>query len=160
MYCFKSKEVWSCHTHTQKTPLAPCGLPLLLKTATLVYKYLHSGLPNYLGPYLSQSSCTYKTRRSQPDRHYLTILPHHSSLYKSAKQFGLSFAFDGPKQWNDLPHDVRGATSLASFRRRLKTFLKGFPTIASHTLLCLLGYDLAMSLDSWFFLYFLCLVAP
>ena len=44
-------------------------------------------------------------------------------LYNSAKHFGLSFAFDAPKIWNDLPDDDRGATSLASFRRRLKTYL-------------------------------------
>ena len=107
----------------------PVSYRCLFKTATLVYKYLHSGLPSYLGPYLSQTSCTYKTRQSQPDRQYLTMPPYHSSLYKSAKQFGLSFAFDGPKIWNDLPDDVRGATSLASFRRRLKTYLfsKAFP---------------------------------
>ena len=40
----------------------PVSYNCLFKTATLVYKYLHSGLPSYLGPYLSQSSCTYKTR--------------------------------------------------------------------------------------------------
>ena len=39
------------------------------------------------------------------------------------KHFGLSFAYDAPKIWNDLPDDVRSATSLHSFRRKLKAYL-------------------------------------
>ena len=55
-----------------------------------------------------------------PGHHYLTIPPCHSSLYKSAKHFGLSFAFDASKIWLDLPYDVRIATSVASFRKSSK----------------------------------------
>ena len=43
-------------------------------------------------------------------------------LAKSSKHFGLSFAYDAPKIWNDLPDDVHSATSLYSLRRKLKTF--------------------------------------
>ena len=45
------------------------------------------------------------------------------SIYKSTKQFGLSFAYDAPKIWNELPDDVRSATSIASFRKKLKAYL-------------------------------------
>ena len=39
------------------------------------------------------------------------------------KHFGHSFAFEAPKIWNELPDDVRSATSVASFRKKLKTYL-------------------------------------
>ena len=59
----------------------------------------------------------------------LTVPPFHSSVFKSAKHFGHSFAFDAPKIWNDLPQDVCSATSVASFRKKLKTYLfaKAYP---------------------------------
>ena len=59
----------------------------------------------------------------------LQVPPFHSSVFKSAKHFGHSFAFDALKIWNDLPQDVRSATSVASFRKKLKTYLfaKAYP---------------------------------
>ena len=65
---------------------------------------------------LSLSSCFYTTRHSHPDHHYLTFPPFHSSLYKSVKHVGHIFAFCAPKIWNELPDNVRSATSFASFR--------------------------------------------
>ena len=47
------------------------------------------------------------------------------SVYNSTKHFGLSFAYDAPMIWNDLPDDVHSATSLQSFRKKLKTYLFG-----------------------------------
>ena len=50
--------------------------------------------------------------------------PHFAtSVYKSSKLFGLSFAYNAPKIWNDLPDDAHSATSLHSFRRKPKTYL-------------------------------------
>ena len=56
------------------------------------------------------------------------LLSIHQSL-SQPKHFGHSFAFDAPKIWNDLPQDVRSATSVASFRKKLKTYLfaKAYP---------------------------------
>ena len=113
----------------QKLHWLPVKYRCIFKTATLVYKFLHSGSPSYFEPFLSFSSCPYSTRHSHPDRQYLTVPPFHSSVFKSAKHFGHSFAFDAPKIWNDLPQDVRSATSVASFRKKLKTYLfaKAYP---------------------------------
>ena len=113
----------------QKLHWLPVRYRCIFKTATLVYKFLHSGSPSYFEPFLSFSSCPYSTRHSHPDRQYLTVPPFHSSVFRSAKHFGHSFAFDAPKIWNDLPQDVRGATSVASFRKKLKTYLfaKAYP---------------------------------
>ena len=113
----------------QKLHWLPVKYRCIFKTATLVYKFLHSGSPSYFKLFLSFSSCPYSTRHSHPDRQYLTVPPFHSSVFKSAKHFGHSFAFDAPKIWNDLPQDVRSATSVASFRKKLKTYLfaKAYP---------------------------------
>ena len=64
---------------------------------------IHSASPSYFGPSLSPNSCSYSTWHSYPDRHYLTVLSFHSSLFKSVKHFGHSFAFDAPNIWIDLP---------------------------------------------------------
>ena len=42
-----------------------------------------------------------------------------------------SFAIAGPRIWNTLPRDVTSATSLLSFRRKLKThlFRQSYPDI-------------------------------
>ena len=108
----------------------PVKYRCMFKTATLVYKFLHSGSPSYFQPFLSLSSCSYSTRCSHPDRQYLTVPPFRSSVFKSVKHFDHSFAFDVPKIWNELPHDVRSAASVASFRKKLKTYLfaKAYPS--------------------------------
>jgi len=42
-----------------------------------------------------------------------------------------SFATAGPRLWNSLPADVRSASSIATFRRKLKTYLfrQSYPDI-------------------------------
>ena len=78
----------------------------------LVYKFLHSGFPSYFESFLSLRNCSDSTRHSNPDRQYLTDPQFHSSVFKSVKHFGPSFAFDAPKIWNELPNDVHCATSV------------------------------------------------
>ena len=108
-----------------------CLLSIIVfsKPQHLCINFLHSGSPSYFKPFLSFSSCPYSTRHSHPDLQYLTVPRFHSSVFKSAKHFGYSFVFDAPKIWNDLPQDVRSSTSVASFRKKLKTYLfaKAYP---------------------------------
>ena len=121
--------------YTHVTPILkqlhwlPVKYRCIFKTAILVHKFLHSGSPSYFEPFLSLGSCPYSTRHSHPDRQYLTVPPFHSSVFKSVKHFGKTFAFDAPKIWNELPHDMQSATSVASFRKKLKTYLfaKAYP---------------------------------
>ena len=126
----------------------PIKYRCMFKTATLVYKFLQSGSPSYFLPFLSLRSCSYSTRHSHPDHQYLAVPPFRSSIFKSVKHFDHSFAFDAPKIWNELPHDVRSATSVASFRKKLK--LTCLQKHIPHSLSChpvSLWYDLAMSSD-------------
>ena len=43
--------------------------------------------------------------------------------------FGFSFAFDAPTVWNSLPEDISASPTIASFRKKLKTYLyaKAYP---------------------------------
>ena len=68
----------------------------VFKTATLVYKFLHTGFPKYFAPYLSSYSSSYGTRCSQSGGNFLVIPKFYPSIHKSVKQFGNSFAFDAP----------------------------------------------------------------
>ena len=52
----------------QKLHWLPVKYRCIFKTATLVYKFLHTGSPSYFEPFLSFSSCPYSTRHSYPDR--------------------------------------------------------------------------------------------
>ena len=54
---------------------------------------------------------------------FLEVPYFATSVYKSSKHVGLSFAYDAPKIWNDLPDDVHLVTPLHSFRKKLKTYL-------------------------------------
>ena len=72
----------------------------VFKTATLVYKFLHTGLGKYFAPYLSSYSSSYSTRRSQSGGNFLVIPKVYPSIHKSVKQFGYSFAFDASTVWN------------------------------------------------------------
>ena len=46
----------------------------VFKTATLVYKFLHTGFPKYFAPYISSYSSSYSTRRSQSGGNFLVIV--------------------------------------------------------------------------------------
>ena len=132
----------------QKLHWLPVKYRCIFKTATLVYKFLHSGSPSYFEPFLSFSSCPYSTRHSHPDRQYLTVPPFHSSVFKSAKHFGHSFAFDAPKIWNDPLKMFTVQHQLPPSERSLKLKVcKSLPTIASPVTSVSPWYDLAMSLD-------------
>ena len=135
----------------------------VFKTATLVYKYLHTGFPRYFAPYLSSYSSSYSTRRSQSGGNFLVIPKFCPSVHKSVKQFGNSFAFDAPTVWNALPDEIRASPLLASFRKQLKTYLytKAYPpepgSFPWRSPWCLTP---AMPLDIEILMSAYCLVAP
>ena len=93
----------------------------IFKTTLLVYKFLHCGYPKYFAPFRKPRQSIYNTRESQADGVFLEVPHFTTSIYKSSKHFGLSFAYDAPKIWNALPDDVRSAISLHSFRRSSKS---------------------------------------
>ena len=122
----------------------------IFKTATLVYKFLHSGHPNYFSSHLSIHCGRYGKIYNCPDKRFLEAPQFYPSVYKSKKRFGHSFAFDAPTLWNDLPDDVNSAQTLACFRKKLKSYLfdKAFTLVSKFpgvsvvsTWLCLWNFD-------------------
>ena len=99
------------------------------KLATLVYKFIHTGFPKYFAPYLSTYYTTYNTRHSQSVANFLNVPKFQSTIHKSIKQFDFSFAFDAPTVWNLLREDIRASSTIATFRKKLKTYLyaKAYP---------------------------------
>ena len=77
----------------------------IFKTALLVYKFLHSGYPKYFVPFLKPRHSVYNTNKCQSGCVFL------------------SFPYDAPKIWNDLPDDAHSATSVHSLRKKLKTYI-------------------------------------
>ena len=96
---------------------------LIFSAALLLCKFLHCGNPKYFAPFLKPRQSVYNTRKSQTDGVFFEVPIFATSKYKSSKHFGLSSVYDVPKIWNGLPDDVRLATSLHSFRRKLKPYL-------------------------------------
>ena len=114
--CFYQMKKIRLMTLVMLHPSSSNSTDCLLSTVAcskLQHWFLHSGSPSYFEPFLSLSSCSYSTRHSHPDHQYLTVPPFHSSVFKSVKHFGHSFAFDAPKIWNELLNDVHWATAVA-----------------------------------------------
>ena len=101
-------------------PIEHCSA---FQTALLVYKFLLSGYPKYFAPFLKPRPSVCNTCKSQANGVFLEVPHFATSVYKSSKHFGLGLSYDAPKIWNDFPDDVCSATSLHSFRRKLKTYL-------------------------------------
>ena len=76
-----------------------------LKQPPLFISFFTLAIPSIL-LHISLYSCSYTTRLSQSDGNFLVIPKFQSSVHKSAKQFGYSFAFDAPTVWNALPEAV------------------------------------------------------
>ena len=93
------------------------------KTASLIYKFLHTGVPAYFSPNLTRYTCQVNTRRSSPDNLYLHVPVYKPTVNKSKVHFQNCLSYDGPLLWNSLPHEVRSAPTLSCFRQRLKTHL-------------------------------------
>ena len=130
-----ARIVTNCNKYTQASPILkrlhwlPVESRCIFKTATLVYKFLHSGHPSYFGPLLPTRCGRYSTRYNHPDKRFLEVPQFCPSVHKSKNHFGHSFAFDAPTVWNHLPNEVRSAPTLTCFRKRLKSYLfhKAFP---------------------------------
>ena len=107
----------------------PIQFCLEFKMATLVYKFIHTDFPKYFTPHLSTYRTTYNTRHSQSVADFLNVPKFQPTIHKSIKPFVFSFAFDASTVCNTLPEDIRALPTIASFRKKLKTYLyaKAYP---------------------------------
>ena len=98
-----ARIVTNCNKYTRASPILkrlhwlPVESRCIFKTATLVYKFLHSGHPSYFGPLLPTRCGRYSTRYNHPDKRFLEVPQFCPSVHKSKNHFGHSFAFDAPQ---------------------------------------------------------------
>ena len=74
----------------------PVEYRCIFKTATIIYKYLHTGLPKYFSPHISLYTCSANTRHNNPRNKILTTPLYNKSIFKSKVQFNNSFSYNGP----------------------------------------------------------------
>ena len=84
--------VKNCNRYSRATLLKklhwlPVEFWCIFKTATLVYKFLHSGHPSYFSPHLSILCGRYGTRYNCPDKRFLNTTHQYT---KPKKHFGHS----------------------------------------------------------------------
>ena len=78
---------------------------VIFKTDTLIYKYLHSGLPKYFGKYIIPYESSANTRHADKSKKYLEALFFDRRVHKSNTNFDCCFSTDGPRLCNGLPED-------------------------------------------------------
>lgn len=87
----------------------------VFKVLTLVFKCLHNQAPVYL----TELTVRLNHHRALRSSHTNLLVPR----FKTSTYGARSFSVIGPKLWNDLPNDIKCASSLASFKSKLKTHL-------------------------------------
>ena len=95
----------------------PVRYRVIFKILLLVYKALHANAPPYISDLLIPKHIGSYCLRSNEQN--LLIVPK-----TMRKTFGdRAFAKAGPFLWNELPADIREASTVETFKSRLKTFL-------------------------------------
>ena len=84
------------------------------KVATLTVKVLESGELGYLYSRIGIATSR-RTPRSSVDTRKLSVIPSRTKIDARA------FRHSAPQVWNSLPLDIRSASSVQSFKSRLKT---------------------------------------
>ncbi len=117
-----AKLIMSARTRDHVTPILkqlhwlPVECRIQYKILLLTYKALHSRAPPYIEELLLNYAPSRALRSSA--KHLLTVHRPRTSTYGSR-----CFKFAAPVLWNALPLPIRNASSLASFKRSLKTHL-------------------------------------
>ena len=95
----------------------PVQYRVIFKILLLVYKALHANVPPYISDLLTPKHIGCYSLRSNEQN--LLIVPK-----TMRKTFGdRAFAKAGPFLWNELPADIREASTVETFKSRLQTFL-------------------------------------
>ena len=98
------------------------------KLCIMVYKGLHGAAPSYIAELCRPVSSTERRATLRSADHGDLVVPYRSSNRNT--NFGdRAFYVAGPSVWNNLPVALRSVSSLATFKKLLKThlFSKSFP---------------------------------
>ena len=92
----------------------PIHQRIQFKIACVTYKTIHTTQPVYLNSVLEHYTPARTLRSSDTN---LLSVPRVRTCFGSR-----SFSVAAPTIWNSVPFDIRNSCSMASFRRKLKTF--------------------------------------
>ena len=110
----------SVRSHARQAALAPSLTKNFVQVSPSSVQGATRPAPHYIKNYCQPTS-------SLQCRYELCSLTGVSLIIPRTKtKFGeRSFAVPGPKSWNFLPYHVKAASSIVTFKSRLKTFLFG-----------------------------------
>ena len=118
-----AKLIFNARKRDHVTPLLqhlhwlPVRKRILFKILTITYKCLHNQAPTYLSALLSTHHSARPGLRSTTDSTILHVPRTYTVTDDNA------FQSHAPRLWNQLPRNIRTATSLEVFKKLLKTFL-------------------------------------
>ena len=95
----------------------PVDKRIAYKISLICYKSLHTLAPSYISDLLTLYTPS-RQLRSSNDTSVLKI-----PVYRTKSSGYRSFSVQAPTIWNNLPHSIRSASSLPSFKTKLKTYL-------------------------------------
>ena len=109
----------------RKTPLAPCSVSSSNWLPWCTSVFILASLNILFHIYPHTTILTILDVISVVN--FLNVPKFQPKIHKSTKQFGFSFAFDASTA---SPEDIRASPTVASFRKKLKTYLypKAYPT--------------------------------
>ena len=100
----------------------PVKFRIEFKICLLTYKCLNNLAPSYLTDLIEKKASTRQLRSNNKN-----LLKIRKPKIEKGRQ---SFSYAAPKLWNELPSSVKESSSLATFKKNLKThyFLKAYPS--------------------------------
>ena len=103
---------------------------IAFKTATVIYKYLDSGLLQYFHEYINYYTSSANTRHDVATNKYIVVPTFIPWIHKSKTHSDESFANDGPRFWNSLPLAVRSVlhTGILRLTSLMKPILLSIPS--------------------------------
>ena len=114
-YSLPVTKTWACFSASSRTPLAANLSTNQLPISSIFLCYVTGWIGSPIPCWQPQHLCSFPTT---------PFLLWHSSVSNPFRQSKLSgrrsFAYQGPAVWNKLPHSIRHASSIASFKTALK----------------------------------------
>ncbi|XP_033103984.1 uncharacterized protein LOC117106687 [Anneissia japonica] len=96
----------------------PIDKRITFKILLMTYKALHNKTPEYISQLLTSHSVTCsRSLRSTTNRFILSVPASRLKAYDDR-----AFSVAAPRLWNTLPASIREATSIHTFKKKLKTF--------------------------------------
>ena len=86
----------------------------------MMYKALNGMTPEYITDLFKKTSVAHNRQLRSVGNDMLSML----SIPRTKKSYiDRSFTVDGPKQWNELPINIKHSPSLLSFKNSIKAYL-------------------------------------